>query len=879
MLARMYAFAGNIKSHISYEIKHFFQLWGKAGIYAEQRMWWDYYCRLISPDSIEENKDYLEMTDYRIENIVVGLPADGIDGWPPETANEFMEELMNTSLKGCTILVSLKITPIPNSEAHNMLRSASYSNQSNQKTAMDANDLHLPDEELKLDLRDINAGIQQLHDNKEKMVNGSFIITIWAEDETAMKQAKSHVKGVLNAYRVSGRYPHYREFDAFIASQPYPEVLDMATIPLFTSFAAKISPTINPNTLIGTDEEGVYLCDDRQTGREFIVNFKELPAPHILLVGATGSGKTYALLLLLMRLYVDAKRKVIYLTVKPDPKTKYRAVAEYFGKDGAVIDLGPGKYNINPLQLIFDKNILQASSIEVAAKYDAHKDIFCTFLKEWFQDTYSVNMDSYVDETLDRLYIKKGIIRDDARTWVEANWPVMCELRELWEQELPELAFKKHQTCESLIEKTSKIRRGGAFDHFNRPTNIKWDLGFIIIDLAGIPESIRDPMNVLLTGMLANQVTSNAEKGLTIAIDEGGAFLREKRPAKMILTGLTQWRAQDCQMIFCTQQFSDMKKADLAEEFLTNCHTKIVLGAKIDQSAVPYIEKTLFLNEDAIRDLVTSKRGEGIIKISNIHAAIAFDSTEEEHKIIKGWYTEDPAKDEAEQITVPKPVIPYEIHEMYKGLCDKNKIIFEFMMKSGYSAKALEDEGYKFYQPQRAVENGILNCWIHESILKAKHDQKEVETLEEEQDERKKKYALNQTIDHYSTVIQIAAYLMQLGFKDVQVHHEGDVDVSGELNGKTFAFEYERNKNQSIDNIRDKNSRAKLLYDYVFFACPQNMNRKVKTAVGKYNFAQRGFGLKDLIDSLVDGSWFENDITEYQPTDLLEPAISPIEAE
>jgi hypothetical protein len=160
MLARMHAFAGKIKSQTSYEIKRFFQLWKKAGVYAEQRMWWDYYCRLISPDSIEVFKDYLDFTDFKVECIVVGLPADGIEGWPPETAQEFMDELMKTALKGCTIQVSETLVPIANSDAHDLLRVASYANQSSQKNAMETNELHLPDEELRLDMRDINAGIR-----------------------------------------------------------------------------------------------------------------------------------------------------------------------------------------------------------------------------------------------------------------------------------------------------------------------------------------------------------------------------------------------------------------------------------------------------------------------------------------------------------------------------------------------------------------------------------------------------------------------------------------------------------------------------------------------------------------------------------------------
>jgi len=869
MFARMNGFMGRISSQINYEVRRFFNLWGKAETYAEEKLWFDYYCRLVSPDSVEEYKDHLELMDYMVETLVIGLPADGIDGWPPETANEFMAELMDTSLKGCTIMVSEKLAPVPNSVAHAMLRNASYNNQSNQKTAIEGNDLHLPDEELKLDLRDINAGIAALHDNQEKMYSGSFIITMWAEDEAAMKRAKSHVNGTLNTYRVSGRYPHHREFDAFIGAQAYPGMLDMSIMPLFSSFAAQISPTINPNTLIGSSETGVYVCDDRHTGRELIVDFEKLPAPHIMMVGSTGSGKTYALLLLLMRLYVDSKRKVIYMTVKPDPKTKYRAVADYFGADGCVVDIGPGKYNINPLQIISDESILKASPVEVAAKYDAHKDVYCTFLKEWFESSYSSNMDSYVDESLDKLYKSKGILRDDAKTWVNASWPLSYELRELWEGEFESLGFKKKQTCEALIEKTSKMRKGGALDYLNRPTNVDWSLGFMIIDLSGVAEVIKEPMNVMLTGMLANQVTANSEKGLTIAIDEGGAFLREKRPAKMILTGLTQWRSQNTQMVFCTQQFSDMKKADLAEEFLTNCHTKVVMGGEIDDSAVPYIQKTLHLNDDAVHDLVTSKKGEGIIKISNVHAAIAFRSTKVEHGIIKGWFTEDPVLDEEEQeIAAPVSANTFEIRDSYKELCKKNHIVFEYMLNPDYSAKALEDAGYKHYSPVRVFDTGTLNCWIEEDILKDVANKKLKEEAEEkakeegldtpeEPTEAQKKHALNQTIDHYSTVVQMASYLGDIGFEKAACHHYGDVDVSAELNGESYGYEYERDRSHTVEQIMEKYKNAKMKYDHVFFICAQNNERKVKSAVGKDNYSTRGFGLKDALDKMAKGEYYE----------------------
>jgi hypothetical protein len=48
------------------------------------------------------------------------------------------------------------------------------------------------------------------------------------------------------------------------------------------------------------------------------------------------------------------------------------------------------------------------------------------------------------------------------------------------------------------------------------------------------------------------------------------------------------------------------------------------------------------------------------------------------------------------------------------------------------------------------------------------------------------------------------------------------------------------------------------------------MKGQYKTAVGAPNCRPRGFKLKDLIDSVVEGKY----ITEYQTTELKEPIIS-----
>jgi hypothetical protein len=188
------------------------------------------------------------------------------------------------------------------------------------------------------------------------------------------------------------------------------------------------------------------------------------------------------------------------------------------------------------------------------------------------------------------------------------------------------------------------------------------------------------------------------------------------------------------------------------------------------------------------------------------------------------------------------------------------------MLNPNYSAKALVDAGYKHYLPVRVIDKGVLNCWIKEDILKDVVNKKlkeeaeaKVEGLDthEEPTEAQKKYALNQTIDHYSTVVQMAAYLGDVGFEKATCNHYGDGDVSGEKFGETFGYEYERDRSHTVEEITEKYKNAKMKYDHVFFVCPQNNERKVKAAVGKDNYSTRGFVLKDVLDKMAKGEYYE----------------------
>jgi len=716
--------------------------------------------------------------------------------------------------------------PIPTHEGQELIDSAIYFNRINQKNVMDSNELKVPNENLELDYHDMKQTVASLHYNKEKMFRGNFIITIWAEDENAMRTAKSRIKGVLNENRVLGELPLRRMQEAFLSAQPYPEMADFTKIEMFSGFASLISPTISHISPLAGESEGIYLGDEISTGKEVVIDFWSEPAPHVLIAGATGGGKTYSLILIMIRLYLLG-RKIMYLTKKPDEGTNYRAVAEFFGEDGAIIEIGPGKHNINPLQIIWDSSTGKVAEIEAMTIFDTHKELVCAFLRELFRQDYSPNMDSYIDYSLNMLYERAGIKRTDPKTW-KNKFPVMCELVEFWDEQIGNLKGDRQRTCGALIAKSFKFRRDGTYNYINNQTDADFSKGFTVIDIVKVHESLKEPMNVLITGI----ISSNLKKGLTIVIDEGGAFLRDERLADMLFVGATQWRSQNSQLIFAIHEFDDLKKADLSSTFMSNMFFKIVFGANIDDSVVSFIQKSLYLPDSALEELKRLQRGQCLLKIRNRTVSLTVAGSDEEHRIIKGLPENKPL--ETEIVCLEKSE-PFKIKDSYQSLLEEHKIIFESWIEGDFSERNLKNNGYKYYPLQRALDSGTIKVWIHQSLIS-------------------NKLVLNQTPDHYSTAVQIGAYLIEKGFSKVVISHRNGVDVSGELNGISHAFEYERGGTHSLSKIFKKFSDAKLVYDNVYIVTVSTNFEAVEKMLDSKdtkNVYKRGNQLKDLIDNIV----------------------------
>ncbi len=794
--------------------------------YADRELFWQSLTRQITPSTLEEMPEYVWIDKKLMARcIIVGVPpvAD-IGGYPSDLNQKVIDELLSISTEGHCIALSYLVKPIPNVEAMKMLDEALFNNRVSQdsyrdKTPGQHNKTKQPPLKKVFEEEEFTVNYKEIFSNKQKLFHTAFIVILWGKNREALREAESHVTIVLESNRIYYEVPDYRHLDTLIAAQPYPQWVDYSWVELFSYHTAALLPIRNPNSR--TDETGLYFGDDIKTGKSIQIDLKALAAQHLMFVGPTGSGKTFTLLMLLMRSYDMLGKRIIYTTPKADVTTNYRAVAEYYGDKASIIDIGPRGRNINPLQVFYDEDVMtDVKSYERA--FDEHMEILDQFFAVLFQDTKSPNQTSYLNESLMEVYRRKGIYRSDPGSWKNKEFPTLLDLREIW---LEDAKDPGNVTAKAFVDKTFMITT--AWSYMNRPTDINLSADFIIIDISDVPASLQDAMNVFVTGIMGQRFKTDAKKETIIAVDEAAVFLRNPKLSLFLLRTLTQGRSYNISLWLATQQTVDLVKAGVDEEFKTNMQISIVLG-NMRRDTIEHVKSFYRLDEHSTSDLMTCGVGEGLLIVGSEVIPTMFKPTEHEFAVIKGRHHGTIADKKVEEESMLLL-----IHPGLKDLVNEHQIYFAEWLQPGHDISLLSKEGWKQYRAQKLDGNpGFV--WLPGNKVFGN-------------------YIENQTIDHYATVLQLAAWFILHGIPIVQLNiksQAGGTDIVVLIADKRYAIEYERPGSHSFKELVEKKESIENSGAEPLFICQQGNLEEVIKAVGDKNVVQRGSELISRLEEL-----------------------------
>lgn len=791
----------------------------------EEEQFWASAARSIAAATLEDHKSgkYVVANGKTyIRTMIIGIPpTNRINGYPRGLSESMMTRLLEIPTHGSQLSISSKFIPIPGDESIRMMNTANFRNEIKQVDSMERHKKDsekvekLIDESLKIERKHNKDNYKAIMEKNERQFHSSLILTLKSSSVEGLNILESDITTIMGQEGISFKVPDYQHKTTLLAAQPYNLNPDYAHIEVLAPYAAMLAPFHNPNSK--SDSEGLFFGYDKKTNKQIVIDIDKLAALHCIVFGPTQSGKTFTMLMLLWRMVSSLKKRVIYLTPKADTNTSHMSLVEYLGAAAELIQTGPGGHNINPMQILYDRQQLGEDPEKYIHAFNTHKGTLNMFFEEWFKDTGSPNMANFIDYSLNKCYEKAGIYRNIPSTWHDADWPVLTDLFTIWEEEKKITKDADDlRTIRAVLRKTYSLGEGGTLEYLNHQTDKNIDLSkdFIVIDMAGTPADIEGPMRILIAGMMGQRFCTDAKKGSILAIDEARVFVENPRMSNFLITALTQGASQMIGVWLFNQDASVFKRENIDVEFQTNTFIKIAFGNNMDSINVKNVSEYLGLDPQDQEDLINSAVGEGWLKVGKSKYPMIFKPTELEYNVIKGEYSKNGKKEPGLESELDDRLISL---VMGQGFC-----------LDQWAPSSATIQSWTRERVASATTAGMIIGWVRNGSIPS-----------------------NMSLDHFATVVQLAGQLILSGAEDVKINHETDVDVSFSVNKTIWCLEFERDGSHTEDQLKKKRIRAQTDYGNVMFVCASSYHKKLSGILGEDFVVQRGKSVQNFIDSIL----------------------------
>lgn len=826
----------------------------EANSKAELKGWYNTLAKSILPVTTREYETHVEFDHKEIaRTFILGKTAGGLPAYPPD--------FNSTSLSGVTglggqknkkVILSCKFAKksafVTETEAEKVWREFNIEEEKDKQNN--------PNGYVNLSLQNKKSALVQFFSKLYNRAENQFWtqgLVVIRGDENEVLETESDLINELSSNRISFKPADNLQFDAFKAATPIPKMDNRFVVEAPSEIAAKLATmtAVNPKY----DKEGMIFGKHDYTLADVIIDLKKLAARHLVMFGATGSGKTFTTMMLLMRMKSILGYRVIYITRKmPDrlegAVTDYEAVTKFWGDEGLNVEFGGKGFYLNPLQILYDKENMREGVSEIV--WNKSRAGTTAFFKSLCDNEWSANFESVLEDALELALEERKIYRDKPKTW-EKNPPIVTDLRTRWLKRIRDKdneSWEDRRACAALLRKTKPITPGGSMDFLlgdpeTGKTNLDMSKNWITINLAHADPRIQDALYLWITNALAVRFFGDPNKRTVCFVDEARAFLKNPTMVSSLLDKLTLGRSNGFDLWLGTQEPTDLEKSGYAEEWQTNAFMAICLGRDLPEPAVKPVQKFFEFPDTIVKHLLTCKLpGQGVLKVGKDVIPIRFEAVLLEIEIIEGRYT-------AEK---PEAISAYRIKQEYmkkdiegKTFIEKHKVIFKDMLEEGYDEAALIADGYqKLNKVQKVTSAGSTIMYYPEGAVDLENMHMNLENVGDV------------TVDHYASVVQEQAFILSEGYR-VSGSHTGGADVIFEYLGedgkmKVGALEHEIHGSHTKEGFLGENGKIKKLmaYDAYKVICSSDDYKKfVKMGIPEKYLLKRGKDFPAWFNSVV----------------------------
>ena len=274
---------------------------------------------------------------------------------------------------------------------------------------------------------------------------------------------------------------------------------------------------------------------------DFFRRDKERVNSNMVIVGKTGSGKSYAAKALLANLSAeDAKIFVL------DPENEYTELAENL--HGKFINVGNAQQGrLNPFHIITALEDDEADSQSVSGSYATHLQFLEEFFRQILPDC-SKDALEYLNSLIDRLYASKGITAaTDLSRLRPEDYPIFDNLYEMilssYQTTTNDYVREMLRTLMTYVGKFAADGRNANI--WNGPSTVTTAENFTVFNfqslLANRNNTVANAQMLLVLKYIDNEIIKNREynekyglhRKIVVVIDEAHVFIDTKFPVAL----------------------------------------------------------------------------------------------------------------------------------------------------------------------------------------------------------------------------------------------------------------------------------------------------------------------------------------------------------
>ena len=469
-----------------------------------------------------------------------------------------------------------------------------------------------PDPEKDQAYLDVQAALHAVQHERDGLHQVVIAVAVEGKNRDELERNVEMVTSTAARHQVYLRPAWMHQFEAMTLFSPNsaPETVARGARNLLSPGVALLSPfgyEVPKNT------DGPFIAVNRATGSPLWLDKFRLPAYNEVVLGRTGSGKTF-----MAGLWAYRERMFGVQTVFVDPQGSFRKVTEAVGGRYNFLRLGAGTA-LNVLDVVHDNAAAQVSHVVV-------------LLESLLGRELTIGEKAVVDRALLDLYHRRQVRTD---RFVPEEMPRLEDLAVLLKADTPELS----KDLERFVS-------GSLASVFNAHTTLSLDLDrrypIVTFDLSELEGEFQPTFIFALLSSIERVIRQRRGEELptNVVVDEFGIL--SEIPALAAATGLLAKRVRAWKVgIECLDQNWATFDTPAGRRILENALVKVVM--RVDETAAPAIVENLGLTGHHAEVILSAGVGEGVLVVESKPYHVYFQPSRAEMEMLTPYVQDKPS--------------------------------------------------------------------------------------------------------------------------------------------------------------------------------------------------------------------------------------------